>query len=239
MCPQSEEEQEVMKSIPYQQAIGSLLFAAQVSRPDISFAVNTLSQFNHNPGKAHWIAVKRVFRYLKGSTDVKLEFDKNKDNKIIGFCDADWASNVDDRRSVTGYLFVHCGGPISWTSKRQPTVALSTMEAEYMAMSFAVQEAMWIRALAKEFNIETNCPEEAIHVFCDSQSAISLASTSAYHAKSKHIDVKYHFVREKINDKIVKLNYINTKEMPADFLTKSLNLKKFKNCCELSGLTLK
>ncbi|XP_055837853.1 uncharacterized protein LOC129906201 [Episyrphus balteatus] len=165
MSPQSRLESEEMSKIPYQELIGSLLFAAQVSRPDISYAVNNLSRFNQNPGKAHWTAAKRILRYLKGTADFKLCYSKNdEDDKLLtGFCDADYAANIDDRRSVTGYVFKMLGGAISWCSRKQPTVALSTTEAEYMSLSTPIQEALWLTGLKKELLPDT----DKIVLFCD------------------------------------------------------------------------
>ncbi len=131
--------------IPYQEAIGSLMYLSQCTRPDISFAVNKLSRYNYsNPGIKHWQAVKHLLRYLKGTSSNKLEFKKsNEDPDIVGYVDADWGSQVDDRKSTTGYLFKAQGSAISWSSKKQTTVALSSCEAEYMGLSSAVQEALW------------------------------------------------------------------------------------------------
>ncbi|XP_031333882.1 secreted RxLR effector protein 161-like [Photinus pyralis] len=150
MCPNSEDEAEKMSRVPYQEAVGSLLFAAQVSRPDISFAVNNVSRYTRNPGLTHWTATKRIMRYLRGTIQYKLEFDGQRSSQVIGYADSDWANNVDDRRSITGYAFLKNGTAISWGTKRQSTVSLSTTESEYMAMSMATQEALWLRNLSAE-----------------------------------------------------------------------------------------
>jgi len=234
MSPKDDKELDEMKNVPFQQAVGSLLFAAQVSRPDINYAVNEVSRYNNNPGKPHWMAVKRIFRYLKGTSTVKLEFSRDNNKELSGYCDADWANDLENRRSISGFVFKFGGGAVSWSSKKQSTVALSTMEAEYMAISSATQEALWLRALLSEFIPEYE--NRTIPIFSDSKSAICLASTSSYHARSKHIDVKYHFVKEKTNDKSVKLQYLNSKEMPADFLTKPVNAIKHELCSKDVGL---
>ncbi|XP_055854637.1 uncharacterized protein LOC129918242 [Episyrphus balteatus] len=132
MCPKNAEKTAEMKNVPYQEAIGCIMFAAQVTRPDLSFPVSCLSRYNQNPGKSHWNAIKRIFRYLKGTINTKLVFNKNSSNNLLGYCDADWASDTDERLSTTGYVFKLQGAAISWSTKRQPTVALSTTEAEYM-----------------------------------------------------------------------------------------------------------
>jgi len=133
------EEERKEESIPYQEAIGSLLYAAQISRPDINYAVNACSRYNNNPKMSHWNAVKRIFRYLQGISDAKLIFQKSKNQEqLTGYCDSDWGNDPDDRRSVTSYIFQAFDNPISWNTKRQPTVALSTNEAEYMSLSEGV-----------------------------------------------------------------------------------------------------
>lgn len=149
MSPSNEESRNEMKNIPYQSAVGSILFVAQITRPDIQYAVGAVSRFNNNPGIGHWTAVKRILRYLKGTTDLKLNYTKDK-NYLTGYSDSDWASDPTDRRSTTGYIFKLSGGAISWSSKKQQTIALSTAEAEYMAMSATTQEAIWLNSLHDE-----------------------------------------------------------------------------------------
>lgn len=132
-------------TVPYQQAIGCILYLTQGTRPDIAFAINNLSRYNNCFTKTHWMAVKRVLRYLKGTKNLRLAFRKDENDYMIGYCDADWATDMDERRSCTGYIFLRSSGAISWNSKRQPTVALSTAEAEYMSLSSATQEGMWLK----------------------------------------------------------------------------------------------
>ncbi|CAA9993736.1 unnamed protein product [Nesidiocoris tenuis] len=225
--PKSEEERMKMNKIPYQEAVGSLLFASQVSRPDIAQAVNSVSRFNGNPGPAHWIAVKRILRYVRGTTDYKLQFDGNKSSVMHGYCDADWAADIDERRSLTGYIFVKCDAPISWCTKRQPTVALSTTEAEYMSLSAATQEALWLRGISLEL-MPASCIGPT-RIFVDNEGARKLALNGAYQARTKHIDVRHHFVRERIQKKEIELEYIPSAEMVADSLTKPLDAEKFES----------
>lgn len=231
--PRTEGEKEKMRKIPYQEAIGSLLFAAQITRPDIAFAVSSLSRFNNNPGMPHWAGVKRVLRYLRGTSSYKLKFDGSKIGPIYGYCDADWASDPDERRSVTGYIFIKCDAPISWCTKRQPTVALSTTEAEYMSMSSAAQEALWLRGLSEEIEQHSKSPTE---IFCDNQGARNLALNGAYQARTKHIDVRHHFMREKVHAKLLAFTYVPTKKMIADSLTKALDVNKFSECIKYQGI---
>ncbi|XP_055605667.1 uncharacterized protein LOC129753844 [Uranotaenia lowii] len=143
MGPNGPEEEAEMKKVPFKEAVGCLSFAAQVTRPDISYAVNAVSQFCSNTGRQHWEAVKKIISFLKGTTTKKLEYSKRGSSELVGFSDADWGGDPDNRMSTTGYVFTMQGGAISWNVKKQPTVALSSCEAEYMTLSRTIQEAMW------------------------------------------------------------------------------------------------
>lgn len=215
----------------YRSAVGSLIYCMICTRPDLSWIVTKLSQFNNNPTEVHWQAVKRVFRYLKHTLDYCLTFRKSEEDVFVhGFCDADWASSS-DRHSITGYCFslINNGCAISWKSKRQQTVALSTCEAEYMALTAALQEALSLRYLMKEVCPHYNS-EEPVVIFEDNQGAIALAQNPVAHNRTKHIDVKYHFIRENISNKTVHLRYIPTDQMIADCLTKPLGRVKLDMC---------
>lgn len=233
MSPQSSSEREEMSSIPYRELVGGLVYISQGTRPDISFAVNALSIFNDNPGRAHWTAAKRVLRYLKATIDAKLQYSMEGRTDFTAFCDADWASNIDDRRSCSGYVFMKQGGAISWSSRRQPTIALSTTEAEYMALSSTVQESAWLDQFQSQFNFGGQQP---IQVYCDNTSALDLAKTTGYSARTKHIDVRHHYLREHIESGRINLVHIPTNVMVADVLTKPLNQVKHLFCSEGMGL---
>lgn len=228
----------IISNVPYQEAIGSLLYLSQGTRPDICFIVNKLSSFNNKPEKQHWLAVKRVLRYIKGTKDYKLKLKQNKDERrVFGYCDSDWASDINSRRSCSGYTFLFQGASISWCSKRQNTVALSTMEAEYMALATATQEAMWLRHLESQLNWKlTDVPTI---IYCDNQSAIKFAGIDSYCARSKHIDLRHHFLRERVADKEIQLCYVGTQDMVADILTKPVSPKKTDDCSMAMGLQLR
>lgn len=228
MCAEGEE----IDNIPYQEAVGSLLYLAQGTRPDIAFAVNDVSRFNAKHAKAHWIAVKRIFRYLKGTFNYKIFFAR--DGELQGYTDADWASDIDKRRSCTGYVFTLCGGAISWNSKRQSTVALSSMEAEYMALSAASQEAIWLKQFGQDF--DTNIKSNPVQIACDNQSAIAVAESNCYRARTKHIDIRHHYIRDRIDDGTIKVQYIPTEEMIADNLTKAVTHNKTLICIRGMGM---
>ncbi|XP_036340281.1 secreted RxLR effector protein 161-like [Rhagoletis pomonella] len=232
MCPTDDAERREMKNIPYQELTGSLLFLVQVSRPDICYAVSVLSRFNNNYGRCHWTAAKRVLRYLKGTINKKLIFTGNHED-IKGFCDADWASDVDERKSMSGYVFTMQGAAISWSSKKQKTIALSSTEAEYMSLVSAVQEAIWLRRLERELQNNYNKPTL---IFCDNKSAIQLAKNGASSARTKHIEIKEKFVEEKMENGIIEIKYPPTSQMKADVLTKALDKTKQKIFTKAMGI---
>lgn len=217
LCPKVDAEKFDMKNVPYKEAIGSLLYAAQVSRPDINFAVNLLSRYSENPGKAHWTALKRVLRYLKGTINQRIVYRKSND-PLKGYCDADWAGDVDNRKSTTGYIFIMQNAPISWCTRKQPTVALSTTEAEFMAMVSAIQESIWLKNL--EYELFPTSPKE-IDIYCDNKGAILLANNNTYSPRTKHMDIKGKFIREKLDSGNINIKYISTDSMFADSLTKA------------------
>ena len=170
------------------------------------------------PSSMHWVMVKSILRYLKGTLDVKLCLG-GMALTLKGYCDADWGGDVNSRRSTMGYVFFLGQGAISWSSKRQPTIALSTTEAEYMAASQSVKEAIWFR----ELMADVGCVQErATMIICDNQGCIALAKNPKHHSRTKHIDVQHHFIREKVEEEVIELRYCPTQEMVADVLTKAL-----------------
>lgn len=234
MCPVTLSEKQDMATIPYQEAIGGLLYLSQGTRPDIAYTVNMLSKFNNNPGRQHWEAVKRVMRYLKGTLQAKLKFSKDGNANIVSYVDSDWASDADDRRSCTGHDLVKQGGAISWNSKRQPTVVLSSTEAEYMALSSCAQETLFFRQL--ELELDSHSSGGTTQIYCDNKCPIDLSNSVGFNARTKHIDVRHHFLRKCIEDKHINVKHIGTEEMFADFLTKPLNVLKHKFCSEGVGI---
>lgn len=208
-----------LSSLPYQKLIGSLMYLSVLTRPDITFAVNYLSQFNNNYTEYHWQCAKRLLRYLKGTKNYKLSFSKNNSSSLdlLGFVDSDWANDC-DRKSYTGYVFKLSGGPISWQSSKQKTTALSSTEAEYIGLCEASKEAVYLKSFLNELVGFKN----SVTINNDNQSAQKLAANPIFHKRSKHIDVRYHFVRECIVKNLINIQYQETSEMVADVLTKSL-----------------
>ena len=202
------------------------------TRPDIAFATSTVAQFLENPGSAHWDAVKRIFRYLKGTKGLSLVYGGRKED-LQGWVDADGASQ-EHRRAISGYVFMVDGGAVSWTFKKQELVTLSTTEAEYVAATHAAKEAMWLRALFSEIHAEIKSGPTTI--FGDNKSAIALAHSGNYHARTKHIDIRYHFIRYIIDAGSIKLIYCPTDEQTADTLTKALPSTKAKHFAMAMGL---
>jgi hypothetical protein len=221
-----------MKNIPYREAVGSLMYAAMGTRPDIAFATSTVAQFNENPGWAHWEAVKRIYKYLLGTKKLELTYG-GEQRGLVGYVDADGASQ-EHRRAITGYVFMIDGGAISWSSKKQELVTLSTTEAEYVAQTHAAKEAIWFRRLLTELFDSVDTPTT---LFSDSKSAIALAEDGHYHARTKHIDIRYHFIRYVLDAGTIKLVYCSTDDMTADTLTKALPTVKAKHFAKALGLS--
>ena len=221
----------------YQSMVGSLLYAAIATRPDIAQAVGVVSKFCANPTQNHLTAAKRILRYLKATAYLGLSYKKCADGNLIGYSDADWVGDIDDCHSTSGNVFSFACGAVSWLSKKQATVSLSTAEAEYVALSTATQEAIWLRRLLADIG---EPPEGPTEIYEDNQGAISMAKNPVGHARTKHIDIRYHFVREGVRDGAIALKYIATDEMIADILTKPLPNHRFqKLVTELGMKTVK
>ncbi|WVZ04917.1 hypothetical protein V8G54_018263 [Vigna mungo] len=220
--PQTEKEKESMAKIPYASAIGSLMYAMVCTRPDIGHAVRVVSRFMSNPGKAHWEAVKWILRYLRGTIEKCLYFSK-RELKVQGYVDADFGGEVDHRRSTTGYIF---------TVGTTAIVALTTTEVEYVALTEASKELIWLQGLLTELGFI----QEMSILHSDSQSAIHLAKNSAFHSRTKHIDVRYHFIRSLLEDGVLTLRKILGSKNLADMLTKVVTIDKLKLCSTSIGL---
>jgi hypothetical protein len=220
----------------YQSAVGSLLYLSTWTRPDITYAVSNVAKFCSKPSKEHWTAVKRIMRYLRGTVDVGLCYNKGTTNECIGYSDSDWAGDINDRRSTSGYMFQISGAAVSWRSKKQSCVALSTAEAEYMALASAAQEAVWIQQLVGEIQDK---PAKSITIYEDNQSSIQMAKNPQFHGRAKHIGIKYHFIREQTEKGTVTLEHCPTDNMVADMLTKGLSRVKFTKLIIMGGVQLR
>lgn len=289
--PANDKEREEMKSIPYRQVLGALSYLSNTTRPDITHAVSQCARYAENPGPSHWQAMNRILRYLSGTREYGLLFERKHDTNesrpssrphehntqtdhatsttndhntnrtsctidntgdntpsfpLVGYADADWAGCLDTRRSTTGAILTFCGSVIDWSSKRQSTAALSSCEAEYMAIAATLQSVMWVKNMLGELGFHLHGPAAGEHtnqssqhptharftagilttapveLFNDNKSAIAMANNDCHHSRSKHIDLRYHFVREAVAEGSIALKWCSTHEQIADILTKAL-----------------
>ena len=191
--------------------IGSLLYVT-ASKLDVMQAVGQVARFQATPKETHIIAVERIFRYLKGTVDFGLWYPKGNDLTLIAYSDADWAGCVDDRKSTSGTAFFLGGCLVSWSSKKQSSVSLSTAEAEYIAAAACCTQILWMKQTLQDIHVTCN---EPIPILCDNTSAISISKNPVMHSKTKHIPIKFQFLREQVIEKNIKLEYIETKEQVA------------------------
>ncbi|KAL0410959.1 UNVERIFIED_CONTAM: Retrovirus-related Pol polyprotein from transposon TNT 1-94 [Sesamum latifolium] len=206
----------------YRKLIGSLLYLN--TRPDITHSVSLLSRFMNEPSKTHFAAAKRILRYLNDTKNQGVEFKKEENCKLVGYIDNDWVRSVDDRKSTSGYIFCLGTNVISWSSRKQKSVALSSAEAEYIAAMNAACEAVCLRRILKDMKFEQRGPTT---IFCENMSAIAMAKNLVFHARSKHIELRHHFFRELVNEGEISIKFINTNDQPADILTKAVTSDKF------------
>ena len=245
-CPTTPEEKRDMANVPFRQVVGSLMYLANGTRPDLAHALNSVARFCANPGRMHWNALKWILRYLVGTKDLCIRYGRKVPDMpfsaLHGNVDGSYGDDVDDRRSTTGYNFVSWGGPIVWRSQKQKSVSLSTCESEYMAASEAGKEAVWIMRVYKEdfgyhdLSVPTygDLSEkefegaQPLTIFEDNQGTIDLSrKPGALHKRSKHIDIRYHWIRERIANGELKLSKIDTALNTADIFTKATSNQTF------------
>ncbi|XP_073312382.1 secreted RxLR effector protein 161-like [Primulina huaijiensis] len=178
----------------------------------------------HDPSKVHFTAAKRILRHLQGTKKLELHYVKDQDNKLVGFTNRDWAGSQDDWKSTSGYIF--CLGPkvIAWSSKKQKTVALSSAKAEYIATTEAACEATWLRRILGDLEQVQSQPTK---IYCDNMSVVAMTKNTVFHARSKHVELRHHFIRELVNIEHIQMEFINTYDQVADFLTKAFTMEKF------------
>ncbi|MEO5660525.1 MAG: reverse transcriptase domain-containing protein, partial [Polaromonas sp.] len=233
----SEEEQGLVDIHLYKSIVGSLNYLVQATRPDIAHAVNVVGRYASNPGPAHMMAVKRILRYLAGTAHQGLLYSggdygvTSQPLEITTWTDADWGGDLGDRKSTTGYLVKVNQCPVTWATKKQPTVALSTAEAEYMGIGCGVQEALWICQLLREVlgHERVRTPST---ILCDNQAVLAITKDDKHHQRTKHIDIKHHFVRDHVKNNDIIIKWISTQQQQADLFTKGLGkikFNKFKN----------
>ena len=209
---------------PYRELVGSLMYLATSTRPDIANSVSQLSQYLNCFDKTHWTAAKRVLRYLKKTINFGLIF-RNTTEPLFGYTDADWGNCPNDRKSYTGYCFIFNGSAITWESRKQSTVALSSTEAEYMALSDATKEGIYLIKLLNEIWDESI---EKDLILTDYKGSIKLTENPVFRKRTKHIDIR-HFIRESLKNGQIDVSYVSTEKMGADLLTKALpSVKHYK-----------
>lgn len=226
------DQEEPAYECAYREAIGSLLCLATNTRPDILHSVTLLAKFCEKPRKQHWEAILRVMRCIKGTLGFGLTFKRHQNLYIEAFTDADWASDVENRKSVSGTLIFVAGGPVIFRSCQQSLVALSTTEAEFIAAAETIKELIWVKTLLTELNIAY----EGATLKCDSQTAIRLIKNPEFHRRTKHIDIKYHFIRDHFSRQEYKLLHVSSENQLADFLTKALPRDKHAELVNNSGV---
>lgn len=226
-------EDEALINYPYRELIGAFMYLSVGTRRDISNTVSRLAQWTNKLQKRHWLAAKRLLRYLAKTADVGLLYQRTGQH-IFGYVDADWGGSAVDRRSYSGYAFLMSGAAVTWKSQKQKTVALSSTEAEYVSLAESAKEALYLRSLLRELDF---CKCDLILIYTDNRGAECLAGDPMFHARTKHIDIKYHFIRESISADKLFLKHLPSQEMVADVLTKPLPRVSHERCLVKLGLT--
>jgi hypothetical protein len=216
----------------YQRLVGKLIYLSH-TRPDIAYAVNVVSQYMQNPSEAHMDAVIRIIRYLKYAPSRGLMFYKNNHLNVEGYTDADWAGSLSDRRSTSGYFTFVGGNLVTWRSKKQKVVALSSAEAEFRGMSKGLCELLWLKRLLTEIGFE---PKTEMKLFCDNKAAIEISHNPVQHDRTKHIEVDRHFIKQNLEGKIIKFPFVRSEDQLADMLTKAVSSKVFHSSLDKLGI---
>jgi hypothetical protein len=217
----------------YRSMIGSLLYLT-ASRPDIAFAVGVCARYQANPKTSHLLQVKRIIKYVSGTCNYGMLYSYNASPTLVGYCDADWAGSADDRKSTSGGCFFFGDNLISWFSKKQNCVSLSTAEAEYIAAGSGCSQLLWMKQMLIEYNVQ----QDVMTLFCDNVSAINISKNPVQHSRTKHIDIRHHFIRELVEKKVVTLEHIATEDQLADIFTKPLDAVRFERLRSALGVCI-
>ena len=229
------EDGDVVNPTYFKSLIGSLRYLTN-RRPDILYSVGLVSRYMEAPTTTHFKAAKRILRYLKGTLDFGLFYSSSKEFKLEGYCDSDWAGDLDDRKSTTGFVFFFGDTAFTWNSRKQPVVTLSTCEAEYVAATSCVCHVIWLRNLLKAIGLMQEQPTE---INVDNKSTIALSKNPVFHDRSKHIDTRFHFIRECISKKEIHVKYVKTEDQVADIFTKPVKVDVFNKLRALLGVSKK
>ncbi|XP_074271853.1 secreted RxLR effector protein 161-like [Silene latifolia] len=206
----------------YRSIVGGLNYLTH-TRPDIAYSVSVVSRFLHSPTKQHFGAAKRILRYIAGTVEKGVWYETSENFRLVGYIDSDWVGSLDDRKSTSGSIFTLGSGAITWSSKKQDTIALSSNEAEYVASGAAGRQAIWLRKLLADLGNEQR---QATVLWCDNKFAIAMTKNPAYHARTKHIEIQHHFIRGLVSEGKVELKFCGTTDQNADLFTKSLTQAK-------------
>jgi len=217
----------------YKSMIGSLLNLT-ASRPDITFVVGVCARYQAEPKMSHLTQVKRILKYINDTSDYGILYYHSENSMLIGYCDADWAGSADDRKSTSGGCSFLGNNMVSWFSKKHNSVSLSTAEAEYIAAGSSCSQLLWMKQMQKENKVE----QDVLTLSCDNLSAINISKNPIQHSRTKHIDIRHHFIRDLVEKKIVTLEHVATQEQLADIFTKALDVKQFEKLRSKLGICL-
>ena len=216
----------------FKQVVGSLMYLT-ATRPNLMYCVSLISRFMSCPTEQHWLAAKRLLRYLMGTMNMGILYKKGDYKELMAYSDSDFAGDLNDRKSTTGSVFILSSGVVSWISKKQPVVSLSTTEAEYIAAASCACQCVWLRRILEQLGCEQ---KEYTTILCDNSSSIKLSKNPVLHGRSKHIDIRFHFLRELVKTNVVNLSYCNIQNQVADIMTKPLKLEVFQKLRGLLGV---
>ncbi|XP_042485262.1 secreted RxLR effector protein 161-like [Macadamia integrifolia] len=234
-CPKNDLESAQMKDIPYSSAVGNLMYAMTCTRPDISFAIGMLGRYVSNPGIDHWVAAKKVMRYLKGTREYMLTYRASDQLEVIRYSDSNYAGCLDSRKSTPGYIFLLAGGVIYWKSKKQTCVSTSTMEAEFVAFFEATSMAIWLRNFISGLRV-VDTISKSLRMYCNNVAALYYCKNDKHSSRAKHIGIKYNFVKELVQKQEVSITHIKTSLMIVNPMTKALAPKHFTDLIMDMGL---
>jgi hypothetical protein len=212
--------------------VGKLIYLSH-TRPDIAYAVSVVSQFMHNPSEEHMNAVIRILRYLKSSPGKGLMFSKNNRLDVEGYTDADWAGSILDRKSTSGYFTFVGGNLVTWRSKKQKVVARSSAEAEFRGMAKGLCELLWLRRLLMEISYG---PNMEMNLFCDNKAAIDISQNPIQHDRTKHVEIDRHFIKQNLEEKIIRFVFVKSENQLADILTKAVSNRIFHDSLDKLGI---
>ncbi|KAK0575189.1 hypothetical protein LWI29_035282 [Acer saccharum] len=217
----------------YRSMIGSLLYLT-ASRPDISFSVGVCARYQADPKESHLSSVKRIIRYVNGTSNYGIWYSFDTNASLIGFSDADWAGNCNNRKSTSGGCFFLCNKLVSWFCKKQNSISLSTTEAEYIAAGSGCTQLLWMKQMLVDYRFN----QGTLTLFCDNMSAINISKNPVQHSRTKHIDIRHHFIRELVENKCIVLEYVGTNDQLADLFTKPFDTTRFKTLSRSIGIYL-